>query len=72
MIFLEKYAIEFLELVNEYFNIYKDPVTEEEFDSNKVFYLDSEWYSGTSSMVPKYIYSSSEMTESGFSPVVGY
>ena len=61
-----------LELINEYFNIYKDPVTEEEFDSNKVFYLDSEWYSGPSSMVPKYIYSASEMTESGFSPVVGY
>ena len=61
-----------LELINEYFNIYKDPVTEEEFDANKVFYLDSEWYSGPSSMVPKYIYSASEMTDSGFSPVVGY
>lgn len=61
-----------LKYINNYFNVYKNPVAPEEFDSNGVFYLDSYWYWGPSANITEYIYTGAEMTEEGFKPVVGY
>ena len=61
-----------LKYINNYFNIYDEPVTEDEFDANKVFFLDSVWYNGPDGTVPEYIYSGEEMVNNDFKPVVGY
>jgi LCP family protein required for cell wall assembly len=61
-----------LDYINTYFNIYDVPVTDEQFDSNGVFYTTSYYYSCPASEMPQYIYSASEMAEEDFVPVVGY
>ena len=61
-----------LNYINTYFNVYDEPVTPEEFDSNGVFYLDSSYYWGPSANLPEYIYTGAEMTDETFVPVVGY
>ena len=61
-----------LNYINGYFNIYDEEVTPDEFDANRVFYLDCDYYNGPVGTVPEYIYSGAEMTEDYFNPVVGY
>ena len=61
-----------LKYINNFFNIYDEQVTLDEFDANNVFFLDSEYYSGPAGTVPEYIYSGEEMMGDGFTPVVGY
>ena len=61
-----------LNYVNVFFNIYDEEVTLDEFDANRVFYLDSDLYSGPAGTVPEYKYSGEEMVNNEFRPVVGY
>lgn len=58
--------------INGYFNIYDEEVTDEQFDSNGVFYTTSYYYSCPASEMPQYIYSASDMESEDFVPVVGY
>ena len=59
-----------LEYVNDYFNIYDTPITDEQFDRNGVFYSDSEWYSCDPSLVTEYKYNAAEMVDETFVPVM--
>lgn len=59
-----------LEYVNDYFNIYDTPITDEQFDRNGVFYCDSEWYSCDPSLVTEYKYNAAEMVDDTFEPVM--
>lgn len=61
-----------LKYINDYFNIFDEPVTSDEFDSNNVFYMDTVWYYGPEGTVPEYIYRGSDMMDESFKPVVGY
>ncbi len=59
-----------LEYINDYFNIYDTPITDEQFDRNGVFYSDSEWYYCDPSLVTEYKYNASEMVDDTFEPVM--
>ena len=61
-----------LKYINNYFNVFDEPVTADQFDRNGYFYMDSVWYWGPAANLPDYIYTGAEMTDESFVPVVGY